>query len=72
MTVRNLSLYSDHNADALRKAIVYRAAMHGFRIPVWVPTRFHAEYADCAMAHGEGLAAHHARRLIVQSSRRSA
>lgn len=40
-----------------------RAAARGVLVPVWVPKRLIAEYADCALEYGEELAASHIRNL---------
>lgn len=42
---------------------IINAAARGVLIPLWVPKRLIAEYAVCALEHGEELAASHIRKL---------
>lgn len=44
--------WNSPTGNAHADAVVYRAALRGFRLPAWVPARLAAEYCDCAMAHG--------------------
>lgn len=44
------------------KTVVDRAKEKGIRIPEWVPEILRAEYADCALSHGEEAAASHIRK----------
>lgn len=47
---------------------ISRAAARGILIPIWCPKRLIAEYADCAIAHGEEVAASHIRKLKKELS----
>lgn len=40
-----------------------RAASRGILVPIWCPKQLIAEYADCAITHGEERAASHVRKL---------
>lgn len=43
--------------------VIDRAREAGIAIPLWVPERLRHEYADCALAYGEEVAASHVRKL---------
>lgn len=43
--------------------VITHAAAKGVLIPMWVPKRLLAEYADAALEYGEELAAQHIRKV---------
>lgn len=50
-------------ADGSYQTALVKAARKGILVPLWVPMKLVAEYADCACEYGEEAAASHIRKL---------